>query len=82
MTEKIPNWQLYTIMIAMLVCGTCNTIVMKLQDQVKVIDGNGKEVNYNHPYLQCANMFLGEFCCLIAYGIKCWYTSRKSDEEK
>jgi len=30
--ETLPDWKLYTVMILMLIFGTCNTIVMKLQD--------------------------------------------------
>lgn len=52
-------------MVGMLLSGSCNTIVLKLQDEVKI---NG--VKYQHPFFQCLVMFIGEFTCLGLYGIK------------
>jgi len=50
-SNKLPNWQLYLIMSLMLIFGTCNTIVMKLQDQVVVgKDDKGKDILFTHPY--------------------------------
>jgi hypothetical protein len=44
---------------------------MKLQDQVKVgVDDKGKDILFTHPYFQCANMFIGEFCCLFVFLIR------------
>ena len=31
-------------------------------------DANGKDLKYNHPYFQCANMFIGEFTCIFIWG--------------
>lgn len=32
---------------------------------------------FTHPYVQSANMFLGEMLCLAMYGLKLWYQSRQ-----
>lgn len=81
--NKLPNWQLYLIMLLMLIFGTCNTIIMKLQDQVKVgVDDKGKDILFTHPYFQCANMFIGEFGCLLAYFIRKALTKKSENDQK
>lgn len=45
--DKIANWQLYTLMGLMLFFGTCNTLLMKAQDNVIIDNGN----KYTHPYV-------------------------------
>ena len=58
-------------MIAMLTFGTLNTVLMKMQDEVVVgYNANGKPLKFNHPYFQCAIMFLGEFLCLGLFATK------------
>lgn len=71
----IPNWQLYSLMMGMLITGAIDTLVVKYQDQqiVKVDPETGKGVKFHHPYFQCFNMFCGEMICLIYYGMKIWY---------
>lgn len=61
----VSKTTLYLIMTGMLITGTCNTLVTKVQDESK-----GLGWIYTHPYLQTSIMFLGELCCLPAYGIK------------
>ena len=75
-------------MLTMLIMGTCNTIVMKAQDQVVVkkgpdIDDKGNLVKhkFTHPYFQCANMFVGELCCLLVYFAKKSLTKKKVEGE-
>jgi hypothetical protein len=63
-------------MFGMLVTGTCNTLVTKVQDEAY-----GLGWPYKHPYLQTAVMFLGEFVCLPAYGVKLWLAGRKADQK-
>mmetsp|Transcript_16343 Transcript_16343/g.27645 ORF Transcript_16343/g.27645 Transcript_16343/m.27645 type:complete len:226 (+) Transcript_16343:41-718(+) len=63
--NEIPKWQLYLIMAFMLIFGTCNTVFMKSQDETM---SKGKK--FNHPFFQCANMFIGELTCLIVYFLK------------
>jgi drug/metabolite transporter (DMT)-like permease len=66
------------IMGGMLITGSCNTLVLKWQDQTKVGDG---DETYNHPFFQCLVMFIGEFCCLGLYGIKLAFWNKKKDDE-
>jgi len=55
----------------MLVFGTLNTVIMKMQDEVVVgINKDGSPMTFNHPYFQCAVMFVGELSCLGLYAIK------------
>lgn len=71
--QKISPLQLYSIMGLMLIFGTCNTLVMKAQDNVVVgtitDPDTGKQTDklFTHPYFQCANMFVGELMCLFVY---------------
>jgi drug/metabolite transporter (DMT)-like permease len=55
----------------MLVFGTLNTVIMKMQDEVVVgTNADGSVNKFTHPYFQCAVMFLGELFCLVLYGLK------------
>jgi hypothetical protein len=82
--NQISNSKLYMIMVFMLVTGTANTIVLKLQD--KVVIGydpeTGEELEYQHPYFQCANMFVGEFCCIFIYLGKRYFGGKALEEEE
>lgn len=64
------------IMLAMLLTGTCNTILMKVQNLTKA---NGDK--FNHPFVQCAVMFIGEFLCLGVYGIKLLYQRHQAKKQ-
>ena len=56
---------------AMLVFGTLNTVLMKMQDEVVVgTDADGKPRKFTHPYFQCAVMFVGELFCLLLFAFK------------
>ena len=49
--ETVSNSQLYSIMLLMLAFGTCNTVIMKMQDDTVVgtyEDGSPKK--FTHPY--------------------------------
>ena len=72
----IPNWQLYSLMMGMLITGAIDTLVVKYQDQQVVRVTDGKEEKFHHPYFQCFNMFCGEMICLIYYAIKVCYQNR------
>jgi hypothetical protein len=43
---------LYSLMLAMVATGTCNTLFMKSQNLVKIgkFDDEGKEKGYEHPF--------------------------------
>ena len=63
--DSISKPALYGIMTGMLITGTCNTLITKVNDQTVSL---GEE--YKHPYLQTAIMFFGELCCFPMYGVK------------
>lgn len=58
------------VMLGMLFFGTCNTILMKVQNSTPVNPDDPKSETFNHPFVQCAIMFVGECLCLILYGLK------------
>lgn len=60
----------------MLVFGTLNTVIMKMQDEVVVgTNADGTPNKFTHPYFQCAVMFIGEIFCLFLYGVKRLFAS-------
>ena len=72
---KLVGLPLYMIMLGMLIAGTGNTILVKVQNYTK---GEDLPVPpypkyFKHPYVQCAVMFIGELLCLFAYGAKLLY---------
>ena len=46
---KIPAWALYTIVGGMLVFGTANTLILKVQDETN--SPKGESYPFIHPYL-------------------------------
>jgi hypothetical protein len=69
--EGISPGALYSVMGLMLLFGTLNTVIMKMQDEVVVgTDKDGNPMKFTHPYFQCAVMFVGEFFCLFLYVAK------------
>jgi len=70
---KVSKGRLYFGMAMMFMFGTVNTVVLKFQDNLHV---NGK--SYNHPFFQCACMFLGELLCFFFY----FATRNKEKEQK
>jgi len=82
MSNSISNPKLYGIMIGMLLTGSLNTIILKIQDDETVdTDLNGKTVNiqFHHPFFQCFFMFCGEFFCMGLYGLQLFLEKRKRD---
>lgn len=62
----------------MLFFGTCNTVIMKIQDDTIVTPGTKEK--FTHPYFQCAMMFVGEFLCLGLYaGKRMMYPGERSN---
>lgn len=74
---KLVGTALYLIMLGMLISGSANTILMKVQNNTV---GEGTQT-FNHPYLQCAIMFMGEFLCMIVYIIKTQYIKHNTKED-
>ena len=79
---KLVGARLYLVMLGMLIAGTANTILGKIQNQT--FGENG--ALFNHPYVQCTIMFIGELLCLGAYGIKLtinlWNTKEEDELTK
>ena len=67
---QIPKWMLYTIFAGMLIFGTANTVVLKIQDDTT---SPGPGYPFTHPYLQTAFMFVGESVCFLFLWIKLAY---------
>jgi drug/metabolite transporter (DMT)-like permease len=77
--NKLVGLPLYGVMLGMLLTGTANTILMKIQDFTSArSDPTQEPTKYNHPYFQCSIMFLGEFLCLGMYGIKLLVTRHRN----
>lgn len=57
----------WLLALGMLVTGSVNTLSTKAADNQCSVNKNGWNVNFNHPFVQAAGMFIGEFLCLIVY---------------
>jgi drug/metabolite transporter (DMT)-like permease len=69
----------FVLVLGMLVTGTLNTIVKKLQNE-SIADGiHGDPHKFTHPWFQTWVMFIGEALCLIAYGITQMMKKRKEN---
>ena len=68
--SKLVGLALYLIMLGMLLSGTGNTILLKIQNltygETRDTDPQ-KPMPFRHPFVQCAVMFLGELLCLFTY---------------
>jgi hypothetical protein len=59
---------LYGIMLGMLLTGTANTMILKIQDMEHSPPGGCNQ--FTHPYMQGMFMFVGEFVCFGLLFIK------------
>ena len=64
-SKKMTGWPLYIVMLGMMTAGASNTILTKLQSKITALG----EL-YQHSFMQCFMMFLGELTCLAVYSIK------------
>lgn len=78
--EKLVGLALYGVMLGMLISGSANTILMKVQNNTVGL-GPG---TFNHPFFQCAVMFVGELFCLGVYFAKLFINkhSQKKDVDE
>mmetsp|Transcript_15856 Transcript_15856/g.34383 ORF Transcript_15856/g.34383 Transcript_15856/m.34383 type:complete len:513 (-) Transcript_15856:246-1784(-) len=67
----------------MLISGSLNTIVSKFQDTILVPDRHGGVSEFRHPAVQSAQMFFGEFSCLLPVSLLFLrkHFSRSEDEK-
>ncbi len=63
----------------MLITGSINTLTTKAADMQSTADRNGNKydqccnpMTFNHPFVQAAGMFIGEFLCLLAFKVLLW----------
>jgi len=75
------------LMVGMLVAGTINTIVSKVQDDIHSAGkpGSGalaEEHPFDHPTIQTLSMFFGECLCMIAYLVVRSRQSKSLDDQK
>ena len=80
---KLIGLSLYMVMLGMLLSGTGNTILMKIQNLTYglTLPSDPKDpMPFTHPFVQCAIMFMGELLCLIVYGCKLLYLKRQQKE--
>jgi hypothetical protein len=73
--KKLEGLPLYLIMLGMLIAGTGNTILVKVQNYTRgePLPSPPYPKYFKHPYVQCAVMFIGELLCLFVYGGKLLY---------
>lgn len=73
MAEKLAPILLYGLMLGMLVTGTINTVFLKLQNLSTYFNKEqDRDLEFNHAFFQTFVMFIGEFLCLLVYGIQYW----------
>jgi len=62
-------WTPYQLFLAvlMVVTGSLNTLSTKWADQLTSVNSEGKDTEFNHPFLQACSMFVGEFSCMYAF---------------
>ena len=75
---KLIGTALYLVMFGMLISGSANTILMKVQNNTTGFD---HKTTFNHPFVQCAIMFVGEFLCLLVYFAKTMYLKSNKKED-
>jgi len=61
----------------MVITGSINTLSVKWADKLRSIGSDGKERNFDHPFVQSLTMFLGEFLCLLFFKLAYMYHIKK-----
>jgi hypothetical protein len=78
--EKLGGLRLYILMLGMLLSGTANTILMKVQNLTSGDPSHPISAQkFVHPFVQCAIMFIGELMCLGVYAAKTFYLKRQNN---
>lgn len=60
---EISKCKLYSVMLFMIITGSCNTLLLKAQQTTITSDGN----KFIHPYFQGCNTFIGMLFCLSVH---------------
>nr|XP_027206222.1 solute carrier family 35 member F6-like [Dermatophagoides pteronyssinus] len=76
-------WTKYQLFLAglMIVTGSINTLATKWADDSKSKGRDGKIKKFNHPFLQAAAMFFGEFLCFLVYKLMYHYYMRRNNND-
>lgn len=69
MASEIPRYQLYILMVLMLLFGATNTIMHKFQNELTTDDPVRGTLKYTHPFFQGWSMMVSELMCLVVYKI-------------
>ena len=75
MARPVSRWWLWGLMLVMLVTGTLNSVLAKLQYKLTA-DG----MPFRHPYILTLLMFVGESLCFLAYLADKRYAGQTPDE--
>ncbi|KPM08672.1 transmembrane protein C2orf18-like protein [Sarcoptes scabiei] len=77
-------WTNYQIFLALLmvVTGSINTLATKWADDSNSKGRDGKIRPFDHPFVQAAAMFFGEFLCFIVYKLMIGYYRRKNYDDE
>lgn len=66
--------------VCMVITGSINTLSTKWADNTYSVGIDGTSRQFNHPFVQAAGMFLGEFLCMIAFYVTIAYRKCKEQE--
>lgn len=66
--------------LGMLITGSLNTISTKAADNGTAVNRYGDNVAFNHPFVQAAGMFIGEYLCMIVYLILSYRAKANNDD--
>ncbi|CAB0007430.1 unnamed protein product [Nesidiocoris tenuis] len=74
-------WTSYQVLLAvvMVTTGSINTLTTKWADKLDAKGSDGKSRPFDHPFVQSACMFLGEFLCLVVFKTLFFVYSRRAD---
>ena len=57
----------YFLMGGMLLTGTANTLILKMQNFIPTEYNGTHYDDWNHPFFQALIMFIGESCCMVVF---------------
>jgi len=64
--------------VSMIITGSINTISTKIADDTKSEGIDGTVRRFDHPFVQAAGMFIGEFLCILAYKVGVFWKNYKN----
>jgi len=76
----ISDPRFFILAVCMVITGSINTLSTKIADDTESEGINGEVRKFNHPFVQAAGMFLGEFLCMLAYFVILAYKHIRKQE--